>query len=29
MKRTPMYGMMVEFDSASDLVAAADRTREG
>src|ERR1022692_964964 len=28
MKRTPMYGMMVEFDSASDLVAAADRTRE-
>jgi len=28
MKRTPMYGLMVEFDSASDLVAAADRTRE-
>jgi hypothetical protein len=28
MKRTSMYGMMAEFDSASDLVAAAHRTRD-
>jgi hypothetical protein len=26
MKRTPMYGMMAEFDSPTDLVAAAHRT---
>jgi len=26
MKRTPMYGMMAEFDSATDLVEAAHRT---
>ncbi len=28
MKHTSNYGLMAEFDSASDLVAAADRTRE-
>ncbi len=28
MKRTPIYGMMAEFDSPSDLVAAARRTYE-
>jgi len=28
MKRLTIYGMMAEFDSASDLVAAARRTRE-
>ena len=28
MKHTSTYGLMGEFDSASDLVAAADRTRE-
>jgi hypothetical protein len=28
MKRTSIYGLMAEFDSASDLVAAAERTRE-
>jgi hypothetical protein len=28
MKRTPVYGLMAEFDSATDLVAAAHRTRE-
>jgi len=28
MKTTPIYGMMAEFDSASDLVAAARRTHE-
>ena len=28
MKRTPIYGMMAEFDSPSDLVAAARRTFE-
>jgi hypothetical protein len=28
MKHTSTYGLMAEFDSASDLVAAADRTRE-
>jgi hypothetical protein len=28
MKRTPIYGMMAEFDSPSDLVAAARRTSE-
>jgi hypothetical protein len=28
MKHTSIYGLMAEFDSASDLVAAADRTRE-
>lgn len=28
MKRTPIYGMMAEFDSPSDLVAAARRTHE-
>ena len=28
MKRTPIYGMMAEFDSATDLVAAAHRTHE-
>ena len=28
MKRTPIYGLMAEFDSPSDLVAAAERTRE-
>ncbi len=27
MKRTPIYGLMAEFDSPSDLVAAAERTR--
>jgi Protein of unknown function (DUF3341) len=27
-KRTPIYGMMAEFDSATDLVAAAHRTHE-
>lgn len=26
MKRTPIYGMMAEFDSATDLVAAAHKT---
>lgn len=26
MKRTPIYGLMAEFDSATDLVAAAERT---
>jgi len=28
MKTTPIYGMLAEFDSASDLVAAARRTHE-
>ncbi len=28
MKRTPIYGMMAEFDSPTDLVAAAHRTHE-
>ena len=28
MKHTATYGLMAEFDSATDLVAAADRTRE-
>ena len=28
MKRTPIYGLMAEFDSPSDLVAAAERTRD-
>jgi len=28
MKTTPIYGMMAEFDSASDLVAAARKTHE-
>jgi hypothetical protein len=28
MKRTGIYGMMAEFDSTTDLVAAANRTRE-
>jgi len=28
MKRTPIYGMMAEFDSPTDLVAAARRTHE-
>src|SRR5882724_10969914 len=28
MKRTPIYGIMAEFDSPSDLVAAARRTSE-
>ena len=28
MKRTPIYGIMAEFDSPSDLVAAARRTYE-
>jgi hypothetical protein len=28
MKRTPIYGMMAEFDSATSLVAAAHRTHE-
>jgi hypothetical protein len=28
MKRTPVYGLMAEFDSASAVVAAANRTRE-
>lgn len=28
MKRTPIYGMMAEFDSATALVAAAHRTQE-
>jgi ActD protein len=28
MKRTPIYGIMAEFDSPSDLVAAARRTHE-
>jgi hypothetical protein len=28
MKTTPIYGMMAEFDSATDLVAAARRTHE-
>jgi hypothetical protein len=28
MKHISIYGLMAEFDSASDLVAAADRTRE-
>jgi hypothetical protein len=28
MKTTPIYGMMAEFESASDLVAAARRTHE-
>lgn len=28
MKRTPIYGMMAEFDSASNLVAAARQTHE-
>ena len=28
MRRTPIYGMMAEFDSATDLVAAAHRTHE-
>ena len=28
MRATRNYGLMAEFDSASDLVAAADRTRE-
>jgi hypothetical protein len=27
MKRTPIYGLMAEFDSATALVAAAERTR--
>ena len=28
MKRTPVYGLMAEFDSATELVAAAHRTRD-
>jgi hypothetical protein len=28
MKRTPIYGLMAEFDSPSDLVAAAQRTQD-
>ena len=28
MKHTSTYGLMAEFDSASDLVAAAERTRD-
>jgi len=28
MKRAPIYGLMAEFDSPTDLVAAAERTRD-